>query len=596
MFLAILVLLQSTTFFFETSPFPIFACAKEIVATPEWQQVKEGDTIPKGLHIRMDFETGTKWVKLLDEEESKQAAATSATAVTTTATMYTVESNSEETKAESSSKGPKITQLTNPELTPEASAKITNSILEQERQRTANYMQSVASLNDFENGDHDSELDYEMMYRALKSLPQEEQDRMGVTLPSSLPEEDGEGNESASSRQEFEATIRKIWMSRQELLKRMEEEHLANIPDLIQERVKFLEGYIVLPVQHLRHAILSSGKEQSEVPDNIISVLEDLEYHVADIDMARDFHSMGGLPLLVSLLTDSIHGLDRATDEAIQFAMEQELNSTSTSSLSQGFELNQETLDYLEQMQETIWKVQSLACWTIGTAVKNAEEFWGWALEDFSDLTADDANMGTNQTVQEVNLISILSSKIKDITPVGSSYSLMKLKQKEIYALGSLLRGNRNALQYFVSIGGPRILGQLVDLILSQVDSKERVDSITSSLLSKAVTLADDLIMDVVVHPMSSGDSQERSINEQMDRDVIDSFTTDEWCSLPLQIIQLPSVAIKRKMLQTIVNMAPHCSYETIESNKVEESISERMEDDDFVQLIQKFHTVLESQ
>ena len=591
MFLAVLfviLLVPTTTFLSETFSVPPFACAKELVATREWQEVKEGDTIPKGLHVRMDFKTGTKWVKLLEEEETAhEMTATEVAPIISTAGSVTA-TTSRATSSKDSVSGPKITQLTNLELTPEASAKITNTILDQEKQRTANYIQSVASLNDFEHGHHDNELDYEMMYRALQSLPEGE---LGMDLPPSLPDE----NESSINRQEFEATIRDIWRSRQELLKRMEDDHLANIPDLIQDRVKFLEGYIVLPVEHLRHTILSRGKEESEAPDNIISVLEDLEFHVADIDMARDFHSMGGLPLLVSLLTDSIHGLDRATNEAIQFTMEGELNnSTSTISHSEGFELKQETLDYLEQMQETIWKVQSLACWTIGTAVKNTEEFWGWALEDFSDLTSN-TSLGSDQSIQDVNLVSILTTKMKDTIPLGSSQSFMKLKQKEIYALGSILRGNRKALQFFVSIGGATILGQSVTSIFNELDSDEVLGSITSNFLSKAVILANDLVMDVLLNPISSENGQEMAISEQMDKDVIKSFTTDEWCSLPLQTIQIPSAAIKRKMLQTIVDMSLHCSYGNTEFHRVEESVFEHKSDDDFVELLQQFHKIVES-
>ena len=55
--------------------------AKEIEATNEWQLLKPGDTIPAGLHVRMDLETGQKWAKLVDGQEkvssSKKAVSTS---------------------------------------------------------------------------------------------------------------------------------------------------------------------------------------------------------------------------------------------------------------------------------------------------------------------------------------------------------------------------------------------------------------------------------------------------------------------------------------------------------------------------------------
>ena len=40
-------------------------------ATKEWQKVPEGVNIPKGLHVRMDFQTHEKWAKLMDEDGSE---------------------------------------------------------------------------------------------------------------------------------------------------------------------------------------------------------------------------------------------------------------------------------------------------------------------------------------------------------------------------------------------------------------------------------------------------------------------------------------------------------------------------------------------
>ena len=39
------------------------------VPTKDWKVVKEGQHIPPGLHVRMDFQTGIKEAKLLEEEE-----------------------------------------------------------------------------------------------------------------------------------------------------------------------------------------------------------------------------------------------------------------------------------------------------------------------------------------------------------------------------------------------------------------------------------------------------------------------------------------------------------------------------------------------
>ena len=34
--------------------------APEFVATHEWQEIQEGQAVPKGLHVKMDFESGRK--------------------------------------------------------------------------------------------------------------------------------------------------------------------------------------------------------------------------------------------------------------------------------------------------------------------------------------------------------------------------------------------------------------------------------------------------------------------------------------------------------------------------------------------------------
>ncbi|KNB42019.1 nucleotide exchange factor SIL1-like protein [Blastocystis sp. subtype 4] len=46
------------------------------IPTHEWQEVKEGQSIPPGLSIRFDFETGKNYAKLLDEDPKKESSST----------------------------------------------------------------------------------------------------------------------------------------------------------------------------------------------------------------------------------------------------------------------------------------------------------------------------------------------------------------------------------------------------------------------------------------------------------------------------------------------------------------------------------------
>ena len=46
-----------------------FSNEEIFVATNEWQTIKPGQAIPRGLHVRMDLTTGEKQAKLMDKNE-----------------------------------------------------------------------------------------------------------------------------------------------------------------------------------------------------------------------------------------------------------------------------------------------------------------------------------------------------------------------------------------------------------------------------------------------------------------------------------------------------------------------------------------------
>ena len=45
------------------------ANAEPFIPTKEWQTVKEGQSVPAGLHIRMNFQTHLKEAKLMDGDD-----------------------------------------------------------------------------------------------------------------------------------------------------------------------------------------------------------------------------------------------------------------------------------------------------------------------------------------------------------------------------------------------------------------------------------------------------------------------------------------------------------------------------------------------
>jgi hypothetical protein len=223
-----------------------FCSGKEVVATDEWTLLKENDTVDAGVHVRMDLTTGEKWVKRLEEQE-KPIMDTSLI-VQTDATEDVV---------------------------------------------------LVSSSN--------AEYDYEMMYRTLSKLPIEERERM------QLPSQNVLSLRSASPEeiQQFQAQMKHIWEQRQEELRQIE---FADFPEILKERIKSLEEYIADPLEHILQNFLLPKDNTIDATDddttmitNIVQVLQDLEYHLQDVDMTRDFHTLGGWSLLVSLLDDEVH-------------------------------------------------------------------------------------------------------------------------------------------------------------------------------------------------------------------------------------------------------------------------------------------------
>mmetsp|Transcript_26997 Transcript_26997/g.56805 ORF Transcript_26997/g.56805 Transcript_26997/m.56805 type:complete len:109 (+) Transcript_26997:227-553(+) len=55
--------------------------AEEIVATSKWQIIKEGDTLPAGLHIKVDLSTGEKWAKLVEGNDAPGGGASTSVEV-----------------------------------------------------------------------------------------------------------------------------------------------------------------------------------------------------------------------------------------------------------------------------------------------------------------------------------------------------------------------------------------------------------------------------------------------------------------------------------------------------------------------------------
>jgi len=557
----------------------IFCCRKclsrEIEATNEWQIVNEGDTIPAGLHVKIDMTTGLKYAKLLSDEENEEQNLSSS-ALPSSSSSYELSKELEVEHdlpiPESKASKTKITQLTNTALSPEMSAKITNSLL---NQKQSEKFASIASLDDFKNDSTKQEEDYIMIHRTLSSLPQDEKSRMGG-IPA-LPDVEKSSPEEITK---FKNELRKIWNERQEQLKRMEEEYLVETTDILQDIINFLKWYLALHESNNIHGNIdkSDFNVKQEIPNDILSVLEDLEYYLYDLDMARDFHTLGGLPLLASLLVESTHmnmkDLAKILDEK---------NET--------YQLIQNEQAELKHLREKVWNIQARASWTIGTAVKNVEEFHSWALEDFSELLL---NSVSKEEQTSITLISLLLDDLTTTPTSDYSYSaLYKKRQKQIYALGSLLRGNRKAIYHFFALNGSwRLCEVMLSLLSGEVWDDEPgttllSNRIVSTFVLKLSELVGDLITDVKLHPWTDIENKDEDVSLQLDLDshVIQSLSSEKWCSASIIMLKHPALTnISQERLIRVSNvMKNYCNYTAEEMNTIEEISSSYAEEEIFL-------------
>ncbi len=556
-----------------TRPFIFFPVsqAKEIVATHEWQKVGENDTIPAGLHVRMDLATGEKWAKIAtadNDDESKMAASKTIDAEISHNGALTIIENSDDNSDETSHEKTK-------EFAPER--------------------------------------DYVMMHRVMSSLPPEELERFGglpdlPALPSA--DENTKTKLTTAEREAFEQKMELLWQRRQEELRKFQEENIANLPKILRERIATLKGYLVDVEGSLEKLLIEKNtREELETKDvgessgvsdhydedddkqviakDILSALRDLEFQLSDVDMARDFHTLGGWPYLVALLSDDLHHVQSRGRNPI------EGNDATI--------FNEKGDDILAIIDE----IQSLAAMTIGTAIGNLDEFRSWALEDISlpiqqllnqtttastndnsqTISVSALSILTNTFLEELNLRSsqmngmTMAIPTKESSIHSKSRSIYKIRA--IYALGSLLRGNPTAQQVFVSqLAGPEVLIRNVLGTLSAVrgpNASNTLATLDYKFASKVLALGEDLVMDVVLHHEDYFEVDEETpleVKEKYMNDgivtanqLIAAFTTEQWCDLSLRMLSVPSdvmgtqgaIAIKERALFAARALGPSC-------------------------------------
>lgn len=446
----------------------------EINASCEWTILKEDDTLPAGLHVRMNLSTGQKMARLMDCENHDY--------------NDDVDNNMIDISSLNLG-GTAATEVSSHQVAADG----TSSALSVVPNDDTNAYNNIMTPEEVQS----SKKDFIMMHRTLSNhLDPEEQRAYG--LPD-LPDAAASDEKTVAN---FEEQMDRVWTARQKLLQELE---LADLPKILKQRIASMETY------------LSGGSQDNNDYADILFVLQDLEYHFGDIDMTRDFHTLGGWPLLVSLLADNVHPSTPVTT-----------NLTSTD--------NGTSISAVEHRQ----RVQAAAAWAIGTAIKNTEEFFPWATQRVELNTSE---------VESITAVYLLLQRFQQAVLFSppTTASLPLLQQKILYSLGSLLRLNVVAQRYFVSVGGPEQLAMALPLLLEG----------NTKLVFKLLTLASD-----IVREYPHGDTT-------TNRDIPTAFAEQRWCSAVPGLLQKEiqnqnnkSILLQEGILTLAYEMSPWCKAE----------------------------------
>eukprot|EP01039_Chlorochromonas_danica_P011211 gene11209-12503_t len=247
------------------------------------------------------------------------------------------------------------------------------------------------------------------MERAFRHLPQAELERLGLDhlLAAPLPHDSGDTVGSVGKIRPGSPEAQQLvtaWRSR-------------------QEELRTIMASMVKPAEHMANLTrsLQEGVEGTKlVWQERVSVLEELESLLTDIDNARDFHTIGGWPVLVNqLLPQHNAGSDRSN-----------------------------IVEY--------HRVAAAAAWAVGTTIKNSYDYQLWLAEEVEVLgTGEDgiSNDSKTTTTAWKVLTELLHETIQTThsPPSGDAASPMKegqhdvavvLQKRLLYALSAGCRGN----------------------------------------------------------------------------------------------------------------------------------------------------------
>lgn len=238
--------------------------------THEWKVVEEGQSIPPGLHVRMNLQTGLKEAKLLEEDEDKSTAAKEQPLNEDTSNDIIDQRENFglqmlDAEQENESSGSVRTDEhdsdddSNPKF--EADQRRTHYYGSSDRRGVINKRTKVFSKRE--------------LAEMLKNLKEESID--STKIPEITSSNENEGKESSSEGP-------KVRLHNFEELKSM------------ADTLTFHRDTEIM-LEHIQ----TLTNENSTIPE-VLHALEELEYYVHQIDNAKDLNVIGGLVPIVRLL------------------------------------------------------------------------------------------------------------------------------------------------------------------------------------------------------------------------------------------------------------------------------------------------------
>lgn len=228
----------------------------EFVATNEWQELLPGQGVPRGLHVRLNLETGKREAKLVDAAEAEDESMRS----------VVVDPSSKETTVTVS------TDITGDVVVEEDEELLVADDAEEESDGAADVDEAPDAVDGVEpNWNHDK------IYEVLQALPE----------PPKVDGLDLHDAHEKLSPAEFRKQIVTLWKKRQAELK----EALESLQDDAKYLGKLLEQF--------------KDAEQRGDLEGQLSVLEVLEWEVQDLDKTHVFNFIGGFGILAEYLNST---------------------------------------------------------------------------------------------------------------------------------------------------------------------------------------------------------------------------------------------------------------------------------------------------